>query len=45
MILIFATVVWSLDLLLSVKHVSKTFATDGGRLTVLDAVSLTLYEG
>lgn len=33
------------DVLLSVEHVSKTFATDGGQLTVLDDVSLTVREG
>jgi NitT/TauT family transport system ATP-binding protein len=33
------------DLLLSVEHVSKTFATEGGELTVLDDVSLTVREG
>ena len=33
------------ELLLSVEHVGKTFATDGGELTVLDDVSLTVREG
>lgn len=34
-----------IDVLLSVEHVSKTFATDGGALTVLDDVSLTVSDG
>ena len=33
------------DELLSIDGVSKTFDTDGGSLTVLDDVSLTLHEG
>jgi NitT/TauT family transport system ATP-binding protein len=33
------------DLLLRVEHVCKTFATEGGELTVLDDVSLTVREG
>jgi NitT/TauT family transport system ATP-binding protein len=33
------------DELLSIENVSKTFDTDGGSLTVLDDVSLSLHEG
>ena len=31
--------------LLEARNISQTFATDGGTLTVLDDVSLTLQDG